>query len=259
MIVPIIAIISMRPNYKPLIVLLSVMLVTTGVIGSIMLLIVSPDTGFSHVGGSTIIWQASEKLFITRETLWYLLVTMTKRVASFLTVMMFALATTPSEFASGLAFLHMPYKVCTIVSLAYRTIPDIASKFIDIRNSMQMRGVELSKKASVGKRLKATGQLLIPLVMSSFGRVESIANAMDLRGYGRLKTRTWYAEHELTKLDKILRIAAIFFGAAILFYIVYFRIINPYPAEMWCPFIAEEDIIAKSQFEDLFFLKWFNK
>ena len=224
-----------------------------------MLLIVSPDTGFSHVGGSTIIWQASEKLFITRETLWYLLVTMTKRVASFLTVMMFALATTPSEFASGLAFLHMPYKVCTIVSLAYRTIPDIASKFIDIRNSMQMRGVELSKKASVGKRLKATGQLLIPLVMSSFGRVESIANAMDLRGYGRLKTRTWYAEHELTKLDKILRIAAVFFGAAILFYIVYFRIINPYPAEMWCPFIAEEDIIAKSQFEDIFFLKWFNK
>ena len=80
MIVPIIAIISMRPNYKPLIVLLSVMLVTTGVIGSIMLLIVSPDTGFSHVGGSTIIWQASEKLFITRETLWYLLVTMTKCV-----------------------------------------------------------------------------------------------------------------------------------------------------------------------------------
>ena len=112
---------------------------------------------------------------------------------------------------------------------------------------------------SVGKRLKATGQLLIPLVMSSFGRVESIANAMDLRGYGRLKTRTWYAEHELTRLDKILRIAAIFFGAAILFYIVYFRIINPYPAEMWCPFIAEEDIIAKSQFEDIFFLKWFNK
>ena len=91
MIVPIIAIISMRPNYKPLIVLLSVMLVTTGVIGSIMLLIVSPDAGFSHVGGSTVIWQASEKLFITRETLWYLLVTMTKRVASFLTVMMFAL------------------------------------------------------------------------------------------------------------------------------------------------------------------------
>lgn len=62
MIVPIIAIISMRPNYKPLIVLLSVMLVTTGVIGSIMLLIVSPDTGFSHVGGSTIIWQAMVRL-----------------------------------------------------------------------------------------------------------------------------------------------------------------------------------------------------
>lgn len=257
MIIPIAAIISMKPNYKPLAIMLGIMLVTTGIIGSIMLLIVSPDTGASHVGGSTIIWQASEKLFVTRETLWYLLVTTSKRIASFLVVMMFALATTPSEFASGLAFLHIPYKVCTVVSLAYRTIPDIATKFIDIRNSMQMRGVELSKKASIGKRLKATGAMLVPLVISSFGKVESIANGMDLRGYGRLKTRTWYAEHELTKFDRVLRKAAIVLGALIVFYVVYFRIINPYPVEMWCPFIAKEDLIIKSQLEDVFFLKWF--
>lgn len=257
MIIPIAAIISMRPNYKPLAVMFGIMLVTTGLIGSIMLLIVSPDTGASHVGGSTIIWQVSEKLFVTRETLWYLLVTTSKRVASFLVVMMFALATTPSEFASGLAFLHIPYKVCTVVSLAYRTIPDIATKFIDIRNSMQMRGVELSKKASIGKRLKATGAMLVPLVISSFGKVESIANGMDLRGYGRLKTRTWYAEHELTKFDRVLRKAAIVLGALIVFYVVYFRIINPYPVEMWCPFIAKEDLVVKSQLEDIFFLKWF--
>lgn len=257
MILPIVAIISMRPNYKPLAVMFGVMFVTTILIGSVMLIVVSPDTGLAHVGGSTIIWQASEKLFITRETLWYLLVTSLKRVASFLTVMMFALATTPSEFASGLAFLHMPYKVCTIVSLAYRTIPDIATKFIDIRNSMQMRGVELSKKASIGKRLKATGAMLVPLIISSFGKVESIASGMDLRGYGRLKKRSWYAEHELTQLDKILRVAAIVLTVAIVFYVLYFRLLNPYPVEMWSPFIAEEDLVIKSQLEDLFFLKWF--
>ncbi len=257
MIIPIAAIISMRPNYKPLAVMFGIMFITTGIIGSIMLLVVSPDTGASHVGGSTVIWQISEKLFVTRETLWYLLVTTSKRIASFLVVMMFALATTPSEFASGLAFLHVPYKVCTVVSLAYRTIPDIATKFIDIRNSMQMRGVELSKKASIGKRLKATGAMLVPLVVSSFGKVESIANGMDLRGYGRLKTRTWYAEHELTPFDRVLRKAAIVLGALIVFYVVYFRIINPYPVEMWCPFIAKEDLIVKSQLEDIFFLKWF--
>ena len=174
-------------------------------------------------------------------------------------VIAFVLATTPSEFASGLAYLHVPYKICTIVSLAYRTIPDIARKYTDIKNSMQMRGVELSKKASLGKRLKATAALLVPLIISSFSRVEVIANAMDLRGFGRLKKRTWYAEHELTKADKILRKLCIPFALFIVFYIIYFRIINPWPASYWSPLIARDQIEKVSIFNDLFFLKWFKK
>lgn len=255
---PIAAIVSMKPNYKPLRFMLIFMFVTTGVIGTLFLLLISPDVGLTHTGGKTIIWQASENLYLVRETLWYALVTFLKRLASFLVVIAFVLMTTPSEFASGLAFLHVPYKVCTIVSLAYRTIPDIARRFIDIRNSMQMRGVELSKKASVGKRLKATTALLVPLIISSFGKVESIANAMDLRGYGRLKKRTWYAEHELTKADRIARTFSAVFAAVILFYVIYTKIIHPYPVTMWCPFVHVDDIVKVNPLDTLFFMKWFS-
>lgn len=258
-ILPIVAIISMKPNYKPIRFMLGFMLVTVGLIGSLMILLVSPDAGLTNVGGSTVIWRLGEHFFVTRETLWYIFVTTVKRISSFLVVIAFILATTPSEFASGLAFLHVPYKVCTIVSLAYRTIPDIARRFTEIRNSMQMRGVELSKKASLGKRLKATVALLVPLIVSSFGRVDVIANAMDLRGFGRLKNKTWYSEHELTKADKVLRKFCIVFTILIIAYVVWFRILNAWPATYWSPFIAREDVIQVGIFDNLSILKWLKK
>lgn len=257
MLFPIAAMISMKPNYKPLIVMYLFMFLTVGVIGNIMLLLVSPDVGLTHTGAMTVIWRASDRIYLVKESLWYMLVIFAKRTASFFVVMAFVLMTTPSEFASGLAFVGMPYKVCTVVSLAYRTIPDIARRFIDIRNSMQMRGVELSKKASVGKRLKATGAMLIPLIISSFGKVESIANAMDLRGYGRLKRRTWFAEHELTKADYILRGLCVLLGAATIGYIVYIKLINPLPVTMWCPFVDLDNITKVNPLDTIFFLKWF--
>lgn len=259
LVLPLVAIVSMKPNYKPLAFLFAFTTISVGIIGSIMLILVSPNVGQIHVGAKTVIWQLSQKIYVTKETLWYILVTFTKRLASFAVVMAFALATTPSEFASGLNFLRLPYKVCIIVSLAYRTIPDIAKRFIDIRNSMMMRGVELdSKRASIFKRLKYTGTMLAPLILSSFGRVESIANAMDLRGFGRGKKRTWYAEHALTRADRIARGFCVVLAAATLFYIVAFKIINPYPVTMWCPFVSPENIVKTDIFDTLFFLKWFD-
>lgn len=257
MVLPIVAIVSMKPNYKPLRFLFLFMFITVGIIGNVMLLLVSPDAGVIHTGAKTILWQASGGFYIVKETLWYCLVTFLKRAASFAVVIAFVLMTTPSEFASGLAVLHVPYRVCTVVSLAYRTIPDIARRFIDIKNSMEMRGVDISKNVSLAKRIKAIGAMLVPLIITSFGRVEMIANAMDLRGYGRLKKRTWYAEHELTKADRVGRAFSAVFVVAILFYIIQTKIVHPYPATMWCPFVNPEDIVKVSPFETLFFLNWF--
>lgn len=257
MILPVAAIISMKPNYKPVLFLFLFMAVTMGIIGNAMLLAVSPDAGVAHVGAKTVIWRFSEKIYLVKETLWYCFVTFMKRMASFTVVIAFVLMTTPSEFASGLAFIHLPYRVCTVVSLAYRTIPDIARRFIDIKNSMQMRGADLSKRVSVGRRLKTYGAMLAPLVISSFGRVEVIANAMDLRGYGRLKKRTWYAEHELTKADKVARAFSAALAAAILLYIIETKLIHPYPVTMWCPFVEPEEIQVVSPLETLFFKDWF--
>ncbi len=251
------AIISMKPNYKPILFLFLFSFFMVTLVGNVFLFFISPDAGYNNLGHETIIWQASENVYLSLEWLWYVLVMFVKRTTSFAVCIAFVLATTPSEFASGLNFVGVPYKICFIISLAYRTIPDVARSFIDIRNSMQMRGVEMSKKASVWSRLKNSVVLLVPLIFSSFNKVGNIANAMDLRGFGTLKKRSWYAEHELTKADRFFRVFSVLLLAAIIGYVVYHLILHPGPSRYWVPFLSDDEINVPNAIDTVFFMKWF--
>ena len=256
LIINVIEVVSMKPNWKPILIMFAITFVTVTLIGNIMLFLVSPAAGLNNVGAEHIIWQAG-RFYLSKEFLWYIFIIFLKRTTSFFSVMAFALATTPSEFASGLNKCGLPYKVCTIVSLAYRTIPDIANDFVNIRNSMMMRGVELGNKASLWTRLKNYVLLLIPLIFTAFGKVGNIANAMDLRGYGKHKKRTWYAEHEADKGDTILRILTVLLLIATVYYVIRCRIIDPWPSRFWCPWLKREDIQVIDMFDTFFFKDWF--
>ena len=256
LIINLIEVFSMKPNWKPIAVMFAITFVTVTLIGNVMLFLVSPAAGLNNVGAEHIIWQAG-KFYLSKEFLWYIFVVFLKRTTSFASVMAFALATTPSEFASGLNKCGLPYKVCTIVSLAYRTIPDIANDFINIRNSMMMRGVELGEKASLWTKLKNTVLLLIPLIFTAFGKVGNIANAMDLRGYGKHKKRTWYAEHEATTGDYVIRALTVLLFIATVYYVVRYRFIDPWPAKFWCPWLSRDEIEVINVFDTFFFKDWF--
>jgi len=229
-------VISMKPNWKPILFMLSFLFITAGVIGSLMIILIRPASGFDHVGGETILIRWSGHFFISRELLWYVGAMFFKRLSSLSTALLFILSTTPSELAAGLNKIGMPYKICTVISLAFRTIPDIARDYTDIRNSLMMRGVELdSRKTSIGKRLRHTVFILAPLIMTSFGKIGTIANAMDLRGYGKHKTRTWYSEREPERRDWIARGVIILLAVFCLCYILFFRMLSPPPFSYWSP------------------------
>ncbi|MDO4198167.1 MAG: energy-coupling factor transporter transmembrane component T [Erysipelotrichaceae bacterium] len=252
-------IVSMKPNYKPIIIVFSITFVTVTLIGNIMLFFVSPQAGLNNVGAEHIIWQAG-RYYISKEFLWYIFIVFLKRTVSFASVMAFALSTTPSQFASGLNKCGFSYKISTIVSLAYRTIPDIAEDFVNIRNSMMMRGLELEGKGvSFFTKLKNYVLLLVPLIFTAFGKVGNIANAMDLRGYGKNKKRTYYAETEPTKGDKIVRALTVLLLVATVYYVVMYRFINPWPAKFWCPWLSRDEIVTVNAIDTLFFMKWFKK
>ena len=59
----------------------------------------------------------------------------------------------------------------------------------------------MSKKANLIHRLKAASSILIPLILSSMERIETISNAMELRGFGKERKRTWSSGRPFSKMD----------------------------------------------------------
>jgi len=231
-----IGIVSMKPNWKAIFFIVAFMFVMAGVIGSLMIMLVRPSSGLTHVGGETILVRWSDHFFISKELLWYEGAMFFKRLCSLATALFFILSITPSELAAGLNKLRLPYKLCTVVSLAFRTIPDIARDYEDIKNSLMMRGVELDvRKVGLLKRLRQTVLMLAPLILTSFGKAGTIATAMDLRRFGRLKQKSWYSEREPGKADWIARVFIILIAAYCAWYIIFFKTLNPPPFDYWSP------------------------
>lgn len=230
-----IAFFSVKPDWKQIWWL--VVLVVFGNITNLVLYwLASPDAGVEYSNGSTVLYAFNDYLIVTAETMWYLFARMVKMMATFFISLTYILAVTPSEVAAGLYSIGLPYKLCSVVSLALRYIPDIGRDYTNIKISMQCRGVELdSKRVSVMSRLKQTVLILIPLIITSFDRIGNIANAMDLRGFGKKKKRTYYAEHEPTKADNLFKIAYTIIGILCVVYIVY-GIIWPREMTVWYPF-----------------------
>ena len=84
----------------------------------------------------------------------------------------------------------------------------------------------------MGVRIKNVLNICVPLIFSTMDRIDVISNAMDLRGFGKHKTRTWYAKRPMTKTD-YWSIAVSGLVVAVVIFIAVF--INK--GRFWNPFI----------------------
>ena len=172
------------------------------VLNNLLIYIFSPEHGVSIYGSRTVLFEGYGRWTLTAEQLFYHLNVVLKYLATIPVVILFVSTTDPSEFASSLSKIGINYKVAYSVSLALRYIPDIQREFHDIMISQQARGLEMaSKKQNIIKRLKNASAMLFPLIISSMDRIEVIANAMELRGFGKLKKRSWYSERPFRAPD----------------------------------------------------------
>lgn len=145
--------------------------------------------------------------------------------------MIFLLTTNPSEFASSLNGIGVNYKAAFAVALTLRYFPDIQRDYHDIYLAQQARGLELSNKARFADRFKNALLIVIPLIFSTLDRIESISNAMDLRGFSKSKTRTWYTSRKLSRQDVLaLGVSGLIFAitVGISIFINHSRFYNPF-------------------------------
>ena len=173
------------------------------VLNNVLIFLFSPDHGENLYGSRTVLVKLLGPYEITAEQLFYHLNVILKNACTVPIVLLFVCTTNPSEFAASLNRIGVSYKISYAVSLALRYIPDIQREYRDISMAQQARGTEMSKKASLVNRLKAASAILIPLILSSMDRIETISNAMELRGFGKNSRRTWYSGRKFSKMDII--------------------------------------------------------
>lgn len=173
------------------------------VLNNLLIFLISPDHGTSIYGTETVLFKLFGPYMVTAEQLFYHLNVILKNACTIPIVLLFVCTTNPSEFAASLSKIGVSYRISYAVALALRYIPDIQREYRDISLAQQARGTEMSKKASLINRLKAASSILIPLILSSMERIETISNAMELRGFGKGKKRSWYSERKFSKMDII--------------------------------------------------------
>lgn len=191
----------------------------------------SPEMGVEIYGTRHPILNLPGRFDLTQEQLLYSVTKLLKYVSVIPFGIIFLLTTNPSEFASSLNRVGVPYKASYAVSLTLRYFPDVQRDYRDISLAQQARGLELSHKAKLIARIKNGLMIIIPLIFSSLDRIELISNAMDLRGFSKSKTRTWYTARKMARRDwfAIILSAIIFLGTiSVSIFINHSRFYNPF-------------------------------
>jgi len=192
------------------------------VLNNILVYIFSPQHGTEIYGTCTYLFGLSGKYAPTAEQLFYHLNYFLKYLATIPSVILFVSTTNPSEFAASLNKLGVSYSVAYSVALALRYIPDVQKEYYEISKAQQARGIEMSKKAPLIKRIKSASAILIPLILTSMDRVEIVSNAMELRCFGKNKKRTWYMGRPFKWTD----IAAMLFCVLLVIIAVFLNFYN---------------------------------
>ena len=115
------------------------------------------------------------------------------------------------------------------MAIALRYIPDIQRDYHSISQAQQARGVELGKNEHFFSRLKNSVNILLPLILTSLNRIDTISNAMELRGFGKNKKRTWYTRRPFAARDFVaLGIGVVLLVVSLIVTIKFGRFYNPF-------------------------------
>ena len=210
-----------------------------GIFGAIMFFMVinltcifffSPYEGCRIYNSRTELVHLFGNYSFTKEQLFYELNVLIKYFTVIPAVFIFLTTTDPSELASSMNGVGVPYTIAYSIEIALRYIPDIQDEFRKIKNAQEARGIEMSSKGRLFDRIKNTAAIIFPLLFSSMDRIEVVSNAMELRGFGKKKKRSWYSRRKLRMADYVVLIGIIIFsvGALIFTYCDGSRFYNPF-------------------------------
>ncbi|WP_407311268.1 energy-coupling factor transporter transmembrane component T family protein [Desulfosporosinus sp. SB140] len=102
------------------------------------------------------------------------------------------------DFTLMLIKFRIPYRFAMLVGLGVRFLPLMKAEYVSIIDSQRTRGLKME---NVWDDLKAIIPTFLPFLYRAVRRSTEIALAMELRGYGRSKTRTFSTDLEMKYYD----------------------------------------------------------
>ncbi|MDP4125534.1 MAG: energy-coupling factor transporter transmembrane component T [Bacillota bacterium] len=111
-----------------------------------------------------------------------------KATLIFFSSMQFFTSATPQEFTLMLMKFQIPYRYAMLAGLSVRFLPLMKAEYISIMDSQRTRGLKME---SVWDNLKSIIPTFLPFLYRAVRRSTETALAMELRGYGRSKNRTF--------------------------------------------------------------------
>ena len=187
------------------------------ILNLLMIFLFSPLEGTKIYGTQHDIFKIFGNYVVTQEQLFYEFNIFIKYFSVIPVGLLFVITTHPSEFASSLNRIGVPYKFSYAVSIALRYIPTVQEDFITISKAQQAKGIDISKNVKLTTRIKNISYTLLPLIFSSLDKIDVISNAMVLRGFGKKNKRTWYQARKMKASDIVaIFITAVFVVVALI-------------------------------------------
>ncbi|MDR2160240.1 MAG: energy-coupling factor transporter transmembrane protein EcfT [Treponema sp.] len=190
----------------------------------------APEQGVVIYGSRHVLLEGAGRFTLTAEQLFYEFNIFLKYCMIVPAAILLIVTTHPSEFAASLNRIGVHYYLAYAVSLTLRYIPDVQRDYLAISRAQQARGIELSRKNSLVKRIRGAAAILLPLIFSTLDRIDTVSHAMELRSFGKYKKRSWYSGRPFGRAD----IAALVLSAALFAFGMWFifrdgsRFYNPF-------------------------------
>ena len=198
-------------------------------LNNLFIFLFDPNQGTNLYGTRHVLCHLFWRYDVTAEQLFYMLNISLKYFVALPVAILFISATNPSEFAASLNSIGISYKVGYSVAIGLRDIPDIQRDYHSISQAQQARGVELGKNEHFFSRLKNSVNSLLPLILTSLNRIDTISNAMELRGFGKNKKRTWYTRRAFATQDFVaLGLGVVLLVVSLMVTIKFGRFYNPF-------------------------------
>ena len=136
----------------------------------------------------------------TRSALQTILALGVRILAISLATLSFVITTNPNDLVLSLILqLRVPIVHGYAALAAYRFLPTLQDEAKGIRLAQEIRGVEWNK--GLKSRLLSPFRLMMPMLTLAARKGERVALAMDSRGLGASRTRTFYKRTSITRRD----------------------------------------------------------